>query len=75
MRIRITRTVPGLTGGRVMHAGNEYDTDLTVAISLMEDGYAEMIGPPATGRATPAERRETADAAPRRGPGRPRKQG
>ncbi|MDG4826024.1 hypothetical protein O7635_29595 [Asanoa sp. WMMD1127] len=75
MRIRILFPVPGLLLGRILVPGDEIEVEPTTAVSLMEDGYAEMIGPAAVGRATPAERRETADAAPRRGPGRPRKEG
>ncbi|GAB3847267.1 hypothetical protein GCM10029963_28410 [Micromonospora andamanensis] len=70
MRIKIVRRVPGYTNGRHLDAGTEVDLPYGLAVSLMEDGYAVLIGDAAIGRATPAESRETATA---KRPGRPRK--
>lgn len=79
MRIRITRTVPGYVDNTVFVQGDERETHEVTAVSLIEDGYAELMER-AIGRATPAERREVSTApvpgAPtRRGPGRPKKSG
>jgi hypothetical protein len=68
MKVRITRRVPGLTNGVHCEPGNEVVMPTGLAMSLLEDGYAVMVGDPAVGRAAPAERRETR-------PGRPRKDG
>lgn len=79
MKVRIVKHVPGLVNFRPLSAGIEYELESPVAVSLMEDGYAEMVGLSAAGRATPDSRRETATAVPgnpgRRAPGRPRKEG
>lgn len=70
MRIKIIRRVPGYTDGRFLDVGTEADVPYGLAVSLMEDGYAVLVGDAAIGRATPAEGRETATA---KRPGRPRK--
>lgn len=63
MKILVTRTIPGLTESRHLTAGTEVELSSGLAVSLIQDGYAEAVG------VTPAERREVATA---RRPGRPR---
>lgn len=60
MRIRVTRTIPGLTNGVACTPGLEVDMPEGLAIALVGDGYAEMVEATAAGRAAPAERREVA---------------
>lgn len=70
MKVRITRTVPGYVNGVHLTADSEHNLEQATAVSLLGDGYAELIED-ATGRA-PADSRETAT---KRGPGRPRRDG
>lgn len=65
MRVYVIRTVPGLTEQKHLTAGTRVELSDGLAISLIQDGYAEVVAE------TPAERREVATAG--RGPGRPRK--
>lgn len=64
MMIHVTRSVPGLTENQHLAAGTRVDLSAGLAISLIQDGYAEAIAE------TPAERREVAVG---RGPGRTRR--
>jgi len=66
MRIRIVKTVPGYVCGRSCNPGDEVTVPAGVAVSLVADGYAEVI------RGVPAEQRETATV---KRAGRPRKGG
>ncbi len=66
MKVRIIRTVPGWVNFVHLAAGTEHELEQATAISLLGDGYAELVDD-VVGRATP--NRETAE----KRPGRPRK--
>lgn len=53
MKVRILRHVPGTVDHRYMCAGDEVTVPVGTGVSLIADGYAELI------RETPAERRTT----------------
>lgn len=68
MKVHITRNVPGYTDMRALAKGDIVELPQGLAVSLVNDGYAEVV------RENPAEKRETADNPPsKRAPGRPRK--
>lgn len=70
MRVRITRIVPGYTGGQTLRAGDVTELPDGLAASLVADRYAVPVAVEPD-RSAPADRRETAA----RRPGRPRREG
>lgn len=67
MNVTILKTVPGLTHFRSLCTGDVVELPTGLAMSLINDGYAEAV------RVLPASDRETAVL--KRGPGRPPKSG